>query len=151
MLLEDNGGREKPVLPSLRELVVDRATSDGLSELPIFDTLTKRVEQGVPLDMLDLRTCQYTWDTDDAVQLFRKIVVNVLRPVPSERQRITSTWDAFARGLFTEDRISDEDTDDDGGDNDDEDEDEDDDEDDDENDDEDDSDTGSDEDEDDEE
>ena len=105
-LLEDNGGREKPMLPSLTELVVDRESSNGLSHLPICDTLMKRVEQGVPLDMLDLRTCQYDTGSFAAVQSFSEIVINVLGPDPEARKRITSMWDALACGPFTEDGIS---------------------------------------------
>jgi hypothetical protein len=106
-LLEDNGGREKPVLPSLTELVVDDESSGRLlPDLPICDTLMKRVEQGVPLGMLDLRTCRYDSDSFVAVQSFSEIGVNVLGPDPEARNRITSMWDALARGPFIKDWIS---------------------------------------------
>ena len=106
MLLEDNGRHEKPALPSLTELVLDRESSNALSDLPIYDALMKRVEKGVPLDMLDLRTCQYDGDSFAAVQSFSEVVVNVLAPDPEARKGITSMWDALARDPFTEGDIS---------------------------------------------
>jgi hypothetical protein len=57
-LLEDDGGREMPLLPSLTELVVYGSLHE-LSLLPLRATLMKRVKQGIPLDMLDLRTCHH--------------------------------------------------------------------------------------------
>ena len=82
MVLEDNGGPEKPLLPSLTELVVDHASLDWLLSLPLCDALMKRVEQGVPLDILDLRTCYY--HNPVAVQLFSEIVVDVRIPNPDD-------------------------------------------------------------------
>jgi hypothetical protein len=123
MLLEDNGERERPLLPSLAELVVHNESSSGLSELPICDILMKRVEQGVPLDMLDLRMCYHDNNSRAAVQLFSESAVNVLGPIPDnesleERRRMRSMWDALAHGLFIENDIFEEathsETDDDG-------------------------------------
>jgi hypothetical protein len=42
--------------------------------------LMKRVEQGVPLEVLDLRTCVAA---DRATQLFREVVVDVQEPLPA--------------------------------------------------------------------
>ena len=124
MLLEDNGERERPLLPSLTELVVHNESSSGLSELPIYDTLIKRVEQGVPLDMLDLRMCYHDNNSRAGVQLFSEIVVNVLGPIldnesSESSERMRSMWEALALGLFIENDISggaadDSETDDDG-------------------------------------
>ena len=57
-LQADNGGLEDPLLPSLNELVVVDAHLDEDWTLRLCETLMKRVEQGVPLEMLDLRTCR---------------------------------------------------------------------------------------------
>jgi hypothetical protein len=57
MLSEGDAGRERPLLPSLTELVVVDISLYALSTLPLCDTLMKRVEQGVPLEMLDLCMC----------------------------------------------------------------------------------------------
>jgi hypothetical protein len=111
MLLEDNGESERPLLPSLTELVVHNESSSGLSELPIYDTLIKRVEQGVPLDMLDLRMCYHDNNSRAGVQLFSEIVVNVLGPILDNEsseasERMRSMWEALALGLFIENDIS---------------------------------------------
>ncbi len=60
----------------------------------------KRVEQGVPLEMLDLRTCSQ--DSPAAVPLLSEIVVDVLGPLESykESAQIIDMWDHVARGLF---------------------------------------------------
>lgn len=75
MLLNDDGGRESPLLPALKNLVL---LHNGLSARRTFrlcDVLMKRVGQGVPLETLDLRTCV---GTRDAVRLLSEIVVDVL-------------------------------------------------------------------------
>ncbi|KAH8992364.1 hypothetical protein EDB92DRAFT_1857440 [Lactarius akahatsu] len=78
-LLEDNGGRESLLLQSLTKLVlIDTALIDITPTARLIcDALMKRVEQGVPLEILDLRTCLAT---SCAVELFSEIVVNVLGP-----------------------------------------------------------------------
>ncbi|KAI9453568.1 hypothetical protein BJY52DRAFT_1214106 [Lactarius psammicola] len=87
MLLEDNGGCESPLLPSLTKLVlgdvilVDTALADSILSarwaLRLRDALMKRVEQGVPLETLDLRACLAT---SGAVELLSEIVADVLGP-----------------------------------------------------------------------
>ena len=42
-LLEDNGGRENPLLPLLTELVLDSLCCPGIFRL-LYDALMKRVE-----------------------------------------------------------------------------------------------------------
>ncbi|KAH9170564.1 hypothetical protein EDB89DRAFT_2230573 [Lactarius sanguifluus] len=93
-LLEDNGGRESPLLPSLTKLVlIDTALVDTTPRahmtLCLCDALMKRVEQGIPLETLDLRTCLATIR---AVELLSEIVVDVVSPeetVESEEQIIS--------------------------------------------------------------
>jgi len=109
MLLEDNGGRESPLLPSLTELVlVDLPLR--LREpwaLRLCDALMKRVELGVPLEMLDLRGCAPPRPDDDsdldgsaaeAVQPFSEIVVDVLGPDFRARVQMDSMWYTVVRG-----------------------------------------------------
>jgi hypothetical protein len=67
---------EGPLLPSLTKLsLLNTLHTSDTSHL--VDMLTGRVEQGVPLEALDLRACEAT---DRAVQLFGEIVVDVLGP-----------------------------------------------------------------------
>ncbi|KAI9462908.1 hypothetical protein BJY52DRAFT_1166858 [Lactarius psammicola] len=101
MLLEDNGGRESPLLPSLTELVLVDFPLRRLHEpwiLRLCDTLMKRVEQGVPLEMLDLRWClphpRYDPDPAAVVQPLSEIAVNVLVPEKTfqSRGQMDSLW-----------------------------------------------------------
>ena len=95
MLLEDNGGSENPLLPSLTELVLVNDRLDSYLAPPLCDALMKRVEQRVPLELLDLRMCYHDLDNTAPVQLLSEIVVDVL--VPEEdteaREQMRSMWD----------------------------------------------------------
>ena len=79
-LLKDKGGDENPLLPSLEELVLVNAQLDGRRTRRLCRALMKRVKQGVPLRMLDLRSCSPDPANPGAVQLLSDIVVNVLCP-----------------------------------------------------------------------
>jgi hypothetical protein len=79
-LLKDKGGNENPLLPSLEELVLVEAQLDGRRTRRLCRALMKRVEQGVPLGILDLRTCAPDPANPRAVQLLSEIVVDVLGP-----------------------------------------------------------------------
>ena len=109
MLLEDNGERERPLLPSLKELVVVYPSLFALSFLPLCDALMRRVEQGVPVDMLDLRMCFAHEDgrSDDWLRSLSEVVVDVLGPEKTfdfkARDQMKSMWDAVARGPFADD------------------------------------------------
>ena len=110
-LLEDNGGHERPLLPSLLELVVDNVSSHRLSTLPLRTTLMKRVEQGVPLDVLDLRTCYDSILSFKVVRPLSEIVANVLGPEPyNTANQMRLMWMALARHPFIEDDIYGEET-----------------------------------------
>jgi hypothetical protein len=92
MLLEGDGGCERPLLPSLTELVVVDISLYALSILPLYDALMKRVEQGVPLEMLDLRMCppdpkRPLSCTGDWLRSLREIVVDVLCPEKTDEER----------------------------------------------------------------
>ena len=131
-LLSDKGGCEGPMLPSFEEFVLVDARLDGHWTRGLRNTLMKRVEQGVPLEMLDLRTCLPDPANPGAVQLLREIVVDVLGPeeTPDARAQIRSMWNRLDHGLFKSDNSGDacqSETDDDDDDDDDEDDDDDDD------------------------
>ena len=100
MLLQDNGGRECPVFPSLTRLELTDNKLSARRTLHLCDTLMKRVEQGVPLEVLDVRTCTVT---GLAIQLLSEIVVDVWAPEGLEttgRERsMHLTWDG-TRGPF---------------------------------------------------
>ena len=67
---------EGPLLPSLTKLsLLNTLRTDDTSQL--LDMLTRRVEQGVPIEALDLRACEAT---EEAVRLFGEIVVDVQGP-----------------------------------------------------------------------
>ncbi|KAH8994106.1 hypothetical protein EDB86DRAFT_1283301 [Lactarius hatsudake] len=102
MLLEDSGECECPLLPSLTNLVLIETALSARRTNRLCDALMKRVEQGVPLETLDLRTCSAT---SRAIELLSEIVVDVLGPDESleNMARMSSIWDSVARGLFVED------------------------------------------------
>ncbi|KAI9444552.1 hypothetical protein H4582DRAFT_1909696 [Lactarius indigo] len=119
MLLNDNGGREYPLLPSLVKLILINTGLSARRTLCLCDALMKRVEQGVPLETLDLRTCV---GTPRAVQLLGEIVVDVLGPEEDfwTSEPPLSMSDPVARGRFVldddsgaEDYLDDDDEDED--------------------------------------
>jgi hypothetical protein len=77
---------EGPLLPSLKKLSLFNTLRIGDTS-PILDMLTGRVEQGVPLEALDLRACEVL---DRAVQLFGEVVVDVQGPDADHRS--TGWW-----------------------------------------------------------
>ena len=105
MLREDNGGCENPLLPSLTLLVLDDVKLSARRTLRLRDLLMMRVEQGVPLEALDLEAC---FATDYAVRLLSEIVVDVLGPseILMQRAQTISVWDVEARGAFVRDTDS---------------------------------------------
>jgi hypothetical protein len=89
MLLEDDGGRERPLLPSLTQLVFAKLSQYYLSLLPLREVLMKRIEQGVPVEILDLHNCHRYLPmldlhkhspTKDWLQSLSEIGVDVLGP-----------------------------------------------------------------------
>ena len=85
-LQADKGGHEDPLLPSLKELVVFGAYLDESWTPHLCEALMKRVEQGVPLEVLDLRTCLPV--RPPAVRLLSDIVVDVLAPEETAEARV---------------------------------------------------------------
>ena len=116
-LLEDNGGPESPLLPSLRELVIGQGqySSRGSAWTCLCDALIKRVEQRVPLEVLDLRMYYPSLHLSAEVRALSEIVVNVLEPNlkggPEEEldaseqmtRRMQRLWELLARDTFAED------------------------------------------------
>jgi hypothetical protein len=105
MLLQDKGERERSLLPSLTELVLtDFSSLYPISLLPLCDVFMKRVEQGVPLEMLDLRMCDPPPDVhlEDWLRSLSEIVVDVLGPGknPEAREQMEAMWETVARGPF---------------------------------------------------
>jgi hypothetical protein len=103
MLLQDNGGLERPLFPSLTRLELIYCALSARRTQRLCDVLMNRVEQGVPLEVLDLRSCPAT---SLAVQLLSEIVVDVWAPEGLKLQategRMDLTWDG-ARGPFARD------------------------------------------------
>jgi hypothetical protein len=99
MLLQDNGGLEHPLLPSLKRLDLIGATLSARRTISLCDALMRRVEQGVPLEALGLSTCLAT---SRAVRLLSEIVVDAAEPL-EPKGGILCSWDSAARGLFVND------------------------------------------------
>jgi hypothetical protein len=96
-LLADKWGCENPLLPSLKEFVLVDVQLDEHRTRGLRNALIRRVEQGVPLEMLDLRTCLSDPANPGAVQLLSEIVVDVLGPeeIFDAKAQIRSMWDRF--------------------------------------------------------
>ena len=92
-LQADEGGRENPLLPSLKELVLVDAYLCKDQTVRLCEALMKRVEQGVPLEVVDLRTCCPDPDTPAAVRSLGEIVVDVLGPEETLDEHIMSMFD----------------------------------------------------------
>ena len=110
MLLEDDGGREKPLLPSLTQLVLAQLSLFFLSLRPLREVLMKRIEQGVPVEILDLRNCHGYWpdlhkhsSTEDWLQSLSEIVVDVLVPGKPFDAMEARFWDVVHNPLVDKD------------------------------------------------
>jgi hypothetical protein len=124
-LLEDDGGRENPILPSLTELVLVNSELHAVWTHSLCDALMKRVEQGIPLEFLDLSAYRQSPDDPTKVRLLSEIVVDVLAPnyrwsfekdldaSARKTRRMMTLWEDLVRGPFAEDENIDEEDDDD--------------------------------------
>ena len=110
MLLEDG---ERPPLPSLTELIVVDASEYDLRALRLRNVLRKRVEQGVPLEVLDLRMCCQCRNYKGQLRrLNERFVVNVLCPESYEaRKHMRSLWKPVPLGVFLDDDREDDESD----------------------------------------
>ena len=83
-MLGENTTHNGPRLPSLTKLIIVEVMLNALRTFDLQDMLIERVEQGVPLEALDLSMC---YGVDRAIKLLREIVVDVRRPF-GERQLV---------------------------------------------------------------
>jgi hypothetical protein len=106
ILLGENGECEFPLLPLLTKLVLVNIGLSARRTLLLCDAFMKRVEQRVPLETLDLRTCLAT---SRAVELLGEIVVDVLGPEETLEQKAqdVSKWESVPRGYFVPDPLTD--------------------------------------------
>lgn len=112
-LLKDHGQHESPPLPLLIQLdLIDDTALSARRTLHLCDALRKRVEPGVPWEVLDLRTCLAT---SYAVRLLGEIVVDILGPGEALTRRVqrSFTWVLKDRGHFFYDDNSEEESNDD--------------------------------------
>jgi hypothetical protein len=77
-MLVEEAPPDGPRLPSLTKLTLVRVKLTALRTYHLRDILIERVEQGVPLEVLDLRTC---FAADHAIQLLKEVVVEVQGPL----------------------------------------------------------------------
>ena len=86
-MLAKDAPPDGPRLPSLTKLILVDAALNVSRAYDLRDMLLERVEQGAPLQVLDLRTCVAD---DRAIRLLGEIVVDVQEPLasrPSMRMR----------------------------------------------------------------
>ncbi|KAF8262420.1 hypothetical protein EI94DRAFT_1832824 [Lactarius quietus] len=100
MLLEDKGERESPLLPSLTKLTLINTALGARRTLRLCDALLKRVEQGVPLETLDLRTCL---SARRPIELLSEIVVEVLGPKETFETGERMLYTSISRGIYLDD------------------------------------------------
>ena len=106
MLLEDSGGREKPLLPSFKQLVMVDFSFYTPSLLPLCDALRKRAKEGVPVKILDLRKCKP--DLDERAEAWLKSLSDIVVLLPEQlyeaREQIEYLWNSTpARVSFADD------------------------------------------------
>ncbi|KAF8492741.1 hypothetical protein F5888DRAFT_1891578 [Russula emetica] len=90
-----------PRLPSLTKLTLLDVTLTALRTYHLGDMLIKRVEEGVPLEVLDLRTCVAA---DRAIQFLAEIVVDVQEPVDSDTRQMATEFFNHA-GIVYENKV----------------------------------------------
>ena len=84
-MLAENAPPDGPRLPLLTELTLVEVRLTALKTFRLRDMLIERVEQGVPLEVLDLSTCAAG---ARSIDLVREIVVDVLEPQPARRNSL---------------------------------------------------------------
>ena len=110
MLLKDSGWCKSSLLPSLTKLVLLNTVLCTNRTVRLCKALMKRVEQGVPLETLDLRTCL---SARRPVELLCEIVADVLGPKEALETREQMLCSCIDRGLYLDDSSGTEDCDED--------------------------------------
>ena len=77
-MLAEDAPSDGPRLPSLTKLILVDVTFTMIRTYDLRDMLIERVEQGVPFEVLDLRT---SFASDCAVQFLGEVVVDVKEPL----------------------------------------------------------------------
>jgi hypothetical protein len=90
---------DDPRLPSLTRLILFEVTLTALRTYHLRDMLIKRVEQGVPLEVLDLRTCVAA---DRAIQFLAEIVVDVQEPLDARQMAMEESFKHVGIGYCDE-------------------------------------------------
>jgi len=85
ILLDSDG----PQLPMLTKLILLDVRLTAIRTYHLGDMLIKRVEQGVPLEVLDLRTCIAA---DRAIQFLAEIVVDVQEPLNARQMAMEEVF-----------------------------------------------------------
>ena len=83
-----------PQLPQLTKLIISKYTLNKLNTYHLRDMLIKRKERGVPLEVLDVCTCE---GSERAMQLLSVSVGNVQRPAKTLKKGHTSFFDLEGR------------------------------------------------------
>jgi hypothetical protein len=100
MLEEDVPPNGLPRLPQLTKLIISKYSLNKLNTYHLRDMLVKRKEHGVPLEALDVRTCE---GSERAMQLLSETVGNVQRPAKTVKKGHPSFFDLEGRvGPFDE-------------------------------------------------
>ena len=81
-MLSEDIPLDGPRLPSLTRLILFEVTLTALRTFHLRDLLIKRVEQGVSLEVLDLRSCV---TADHSIQFLAEIVVDVQKPLDAQQ------------------------------------------------------------------
>ena len=97
-MLAEDAPPDGPRLPSLTKLILINVTLTVPRTCSLGDMLIERVEQGVPLKVLDLLKCTAP---GHAIRLLREIVVDVKEPLAEYRNRIVM-WEPELFNLHRE-------------------------------------------------
>jgi hypothetical protein len=100
MLAEDTPP-DGPRLPSLTRLILLDVRLNALRTYHLGDMLINRVEQGVPLEVLDLRTCVAA---DRAIQFLAEIVVDVQGPPDAGQMAMDEFFERVGIGYYDDGR-----------------------------------------------
>ena len=101
-MLAEDAPPDGPRLPLLRKLILVDVTLTALRTFSLRDVLIKRVKQGVPLGVLDLRQCVAP---ERAIQLLREVVIDVKEPLSRDQMEEVddiANWDPEVFNLRTE-------------------------------------------------